>query len=132
MRIKCFLQDKFSFHFINVSYCSPQLQIFEILVTVYVGGLSTVTMVFAVFNMKILSRFGGVGRVTASVALVVLSIGWMDIFITISIRQSDNPNIYLWEFYWNVIHTFSIVLITSGCLFIPLVGFRNILLVCTP
>ena len=118
------LQDKFSFQFINVS-CSPQLLSLEILTVVYVGGLSTITMVFAVFNMKISSQFGIVGRSTASIVLLVLSIGWMDILITVAIRQSDNPNIFHWDFYWNVIQIFSIV-VAGKCLTIPLVSFCDV------
>ena len=117
------LQDEHSFQFINVSFCSPQLKSFEILVVVYVGALSIITMVFAVFNMNISSQFGAEGKVTTAAILVVLSIGWMDVLIKISFNQLDSPNIFRWEFYWSVVYTFSTVLITSGCLHIPLVSF---------
>ena len=125
-------EDESSFQFINVSYCSPQLQSLEILVVVYVIALSVITMVFAVFNMNLSSQFGAEGKVTAAASLVVLCIGWMDVLIRVSFDSSDSPNVFRWEFYWSVVYTFSTVLITSGFLYIPLVSCCIWLIICAP
>ena len=115
------MQD--DFQFINVSFCLRQLPVFEILVNVYVNILGAVTMVFAFFNMKISSHFGKVGKITAITVLVVITLGWMDVLITLSFNQSDSPHIFLWDYYWCVVYTFSTVLLTSACLYLPLVSF---------
>ena len=118
-------QERFSFQLINVSSCYKPLTTFKTIVAVYVNLLITITTPLVFFNMNISSQFRAEGKITAATVLAVLSYGWIDLLIRFSLKQSNSPKTFRWEFYWSTVYIISIVLITGGCLHIQLVSFHD-------